>query len=169
MLTFYHADRSKTLQAGQVLEVNERGLSRFGETYWSSIHNTPVENMDAATLREHCAEIACQRTNHGWSRHCSLFAAETIEQAIEFALAVTPRPDQPIPIFEIHAFRASEHDMNWLDFDVGLDQRIDYAERYWRMERTNHQPQSGERRPPRFEIIIPLPATVGEQVATVLL
>ena len=169
MFTFYHADRAKTLQQGQRLEVNERGLSQFGSVYWDRIHNMPIDQMDDAVLREHCLEMALHKVGFSWSRHCSFFAAETIEEAIVFASAIDPRPETPVPIFEIKAMNASLHDMNWLDFDVSLDKRIANAECYWRMEATNHQPIAGPRRPPRWEVVIPLPAIVGAQVATVLI
>ncbi|MDQ0124683.1 hypothetical protein J2W17_003637 [Pseudomonas lini] len=168
MYKFFHADRKSSLTPAQELVVDERGLSAFGTVYWSLIQTEPPPDADPALIREYCAEKALGMVGFCWSRHCSLFAAETIEQAIEFAHAVTPAPNQPIPIFEIFAERASRHDMNWLDYGVGVDARIEYACAYWRMEESNHKPAEGPRKLPQWEILIPLPARVGAQVATVL-
>jgi hypothetical protein len=166
MHTFFHADRYSSLTAGQDLVVDERGLSAFGSVYWSQIQSEPPIGAEHAVVREFCAEKAIHIVGFYWSRHCSLFAAETIEQAIEFAHAVQPTPNSPIPIYEIFTDRASRHDMTWLDYDVDLDVRIEYACAYWRMEASNHQPAEGPRKAPQWEILIPLPARVGEQVAT---
>ena len=168
MQTFFHADRNSTLTPGQALVEDERGLSTFGSVYWPLIQSEPPLNADAALIREYCAEKALGITGFYWSRHCSVFAAETIEEAIEFAHAVTPTPDNPIRIFEIFADRASRHDMTWLDYEVGLDARIAYACNYWRMDESNHRPLEGPRKPPQWEILIPLPARVGAHVATAL-
>lgn len=166
MHTFFHADRNSSLMAGQHLFVDDRGLSAFGAVYWSQIQSEPPVGSEHAVVREFCAERAMHIVGFPWSRHCSLFAAETIEQAIEFANAIQPTPSHPIPIFEIFAERASRHDMNWLDYEVGMDARIEYACAYWCMDESNHQPAEGPRKPPQWEILIPLPARVGQQVAT---
>lgn len=166
MQTFFHADRYSSLMAGQELAVNERGLSAFGSVYWPQIQSEPPVDAERAVVREFCAEKAMHIIGFYWSRHCSIFAAETIEQAIEFAHAIRPVPSLPVPIYEILADRASRHDMTWLDYEVELDVRIEYACSYWRMEESNHQPAEGPRKPPQWEILIPLPAKVGEQVAT---
>lgn len=168
MFTFYHADRMATLKPGQKLTLNEDGLSAFGQLYWEKITQTPISAMSSGVLREYCAEHARAQLAHPWSRMCSMFAAETVEEAIDFAFFVEPKPDHPIPIYEVHAYQASRHDMNWLDFVCGIDQRILDAQSYWRGEWVDHQPEYGEKRMVRWEIVIPLPATIGRQVATIL-
>ncbi|WP_434626214.1 hypothetical protein J3P84_23600 [Pseudomonas sp. Z1-29] len=166
MRTFFHADRNSTLKTGEELLVDERGLSVFGSVYWSRIQSQPDIGAEDAVVREFCAENALNIVDFPWSRNCSIFAAETVEQAIEFARAIKPTPIRPVPIYEIFAARWSRHDMNWLDYEVGLAHRIEYACSYWNGLESNHQPAVGPRQPPRWEILIPLPAMVGKQVAT---
>ncbi|MCP6691341.1 MULTISPECIES: hypothetical protein [Pseudomonas] len=167
MYTFFHADRNASLKPGQELDVDHRGLSIFGSVYWSQIQVVPPPGSDSAVIREYCAEKALDIVGFPWSRHCSIFAAETVEQAIDFARSIKPVPDNPIPIYEIVASRASRHDVTWLDFEASLEARIEYACAYWRMQESNHQPEEGPRKLPQWEILIPLPARVGAQVATV--
>jgi len=167
MKTFYHADRNLSLTAGQELVVNERGLSPFGSVYWSHIQSEPPPGSDEAVIREYCAEQALHMVGFLWSRHCCVFAAETIQEAVAFARAILPVPDHPVPIYEIFADRASKHDMTWLDYRVDVDRLIQYCCEYWRGTASNHQPISGPRKPPQWEILIPLPAQVGRLVATV--
>lgn len=169
MTLFYHADRFGTLSPGMALSVDDKGLSRFGTEYWNRMHSTPVEAMDGNLFREFCAEQACRQLNFPWSRHACMFAAETIEQAIEFANVIEPRPVRPITIYEIQPKGSvSRHDMTWLTYDVGPEQLLQYCHSYWRGEETNHQPAYGERTPPRWEVLIPMPASVGRAVATVI-
>jgi len=167
MQTFFHADRYSSLTPGQELVTDERGLSAFGSVYWSQIQGEPEPGAEDAVIREYCAERAVHIVGFPWSRHCSIFAAESIEEAVAFARAVMPVPDRPIPVYEIYAERFSKHDMTWLDYRVEVGRLIEYCCAYWSGEASNHQPATGPRKPPQWEIVIPLPARVGRLVATV--
>jgi len=167
MKIYYHADRHATLIPGQELVEDHRGLSAFGAVYWSHIQAEPLPGSTAEIIREYCAEQALRIVGFHWSRNACLFAAETIEEAISFAESIVPVPDNPIHIYEVYGERASRHDMTWLDYRVDIGLLIEYCCAYWRGEASNHQPQEGARKPPKWEVLLPLPVRVLQRVATV--
>lgn len=167
MKTYYHADRNSSLIPGQELVEDHRGLSAFGAVYWSHIQTAPTLDATDEVIREYCAEQALRRVGFPWSRNCCLFAAETIDQAIAFARSIDPVPDNPIHIYQVFGERASLHDMTWLDYRADIGLLIDYCCAYWRGEASNHQPAEGPRKPPQWEVLLPLPVRVLQRVATV--
>ncbi|ELE5025665.1 hypothetical protein RDG65_000924 [Vibrio fluvialis] len=169
MHKFYHADRSASLIEGQDIVLDSNNLSRFGTEYWHAINHLPVEEMTDAQLREFYLEkIRNEPIFSAYtSRMQSMFAANSIEEAAWFALAVEPIPDHPINIFEIYADRFWTLDMNWLDYKSDLNTMLSYYRKYWYSEISNHAPKEGVRRPPRLEVLIALPAKVGQVVHTV--
>lgn len=166
MHRFYHADRAGSLAEHQTVELNADQLSRFGSEYWSIISEGHTAEMSDAQLREfHLEQIRRQsRFSVYASRMQSIFAANSLEEAIRFAEIVTPVPANPIPIIEIFAESFWSLDMNWLDYDCPINQRLQYYEKYWYAEISNHRPTQGERRPPRIEVMIALPARTGRIV-----
>lgn len=167
MKIYYHADRNSSLRPGQQLFEDHRGLSVFGSEYWSHIQTKPPANASDAVIREYCAEQALRLVGFPWSRSCCLFAAETIDEAIAFARSILPVPDHPIHIYAVFGERASRHDMTWLDYRAEIGLLIDYCCAYWRGEASNHQPSEGPRKPPQWEVLLPLPVKVLHRVATV--
>lgn len=163
---FYHADRSASLKEGQKIELDENRLSRFGAAYFSALQTKAVQHMNDVELRELYLEEIRKKPQYSLyeSRLQSMFAALTIEDAIVFGNSIVPKPDHPIPIFEILTDRFWTLDSNWLDYKCDIQQQIDYYWNYWDGRITNHCPQVGERRPPRLEIMIALPATAGKIV-----
>ena len=163
MPIFFHSDRERLLQEGMRLELGEDGLSRFGRVYWDVIHRVSRDQMhrNGGELREYCAEFALQEPefSHRFSRHCSFFGVQSIEESIDYARTILPPPDHQIPIFEVQADIYQILDSNWLDFDCPLDRRLEYSRMYWR-----GVPTSISSRPPRWEVVMCLPVTIGRQV-----
>lgn len=167
---FYHADRGATLRENQNIDLDERYLSRFGQIYWDAYGKGVVEEMNDNEKREYYLEqVRTNQFSHIRSRFQSIFAANTIEEATIFATSIIPLPTHPIPIIEIFADTFYTHDTNWLDYEpINLESRLAYYRSYWWAEISNHQPKAGKnRRFPRLEIMIPLPATTGKIVHTV--
>lgn len=55
--------------------------------------------------------------------------------------------------------------MNWLDdIPESMDIQIEYFKKYWWTEISPHRPEKGEKKIPRLEALIRLPATVGSVV-----
>ncbi|MDO6435609.1 hypothetical protein Q4E93_33660 [Flavitalea sp. BT771] len=121
--------------------------------------------MNSAQLREYYLETIKREPRYHLysSRLQSIFAANSIPEAIVFANSIEPKPKHPIPIIEIYATRFWNLDSNWLDFEPGPN-RIDLYRDYWEAKISNHCPDVGERRPPRLEVMIALPATAGKIV-----
>jgi len=163
MPIFYHADRELLLQEGMRLELSPQGLSKFGEVYWDVIHQVPPEQMhrNSAELREFCAEVARQESvfTGRFSRHCSFFGVQSIEESKAYARTILPPPDHPIPIFEVQSEQYQIFDSTWLDFDCPLDRRLGYSHSYW-----SGLPSNSPFRPPRWEVVMCLPVTIGPQV-----
>lgn len=163
MPIFYHADRELLLQEGMRLDLTPRGLSKFGEVYWDVIHQTHPEQMGrtSAELREFCAEVALQESGFAdrFSRHCSFFGVQSIKESLAYARTILPPPDHLIPIFEVQAENYLILDSTWLDFDCPLDRRLEYSRWYW-----TRFPTSSPFRPPRWEVVMCLPVTIGRQV-----
>ncbi|MFJ9533331.1 hypothetical protein [Herbaspirillum sp. NPDC101396] len=161
---FFHADREGTLQEGQMVVLNNMDLSRFGHAYWDAIVETPFEDLSPAAKREALLEeVKKDPSFHFYSsRLQSMFGANTIEDAIWFARSITPVPLKPIRIFEVFATKFWTLDMNWLDFASDPIQTIQNYREYWGGKISN-----SVRRPPRLEVLIPLPARIGKVVYTV--
>lgn len=165
--TFYHADRMRSLTEGMELTLLPNGLSVFGNSY----HGPDAENSTPdAIKREMIAEAARQQEpqfRNEPSRLACLFAGNSIDDAKMFAKAIEPAPAHDIPIFEIFASNFSCHDMNWLDYECPDKDMMDNAKHYWWREISISAPITGDRRPPRIEVKIALPATVGRIVSWV--
>ncbi|MFT3824167.1 MAG: hypothetical protein QM731_09615 [Chitinophagaceae bacterium] len=166
---FYHADRSGTLKEGQEIVLDHNNLSYFGRSYWSIISTKSVDEMDESQQREYYLEMVRQEREYSLyaSRMQSIFAANSIAEAIVFANSIEPRSEHPIPIVEIFADRFWSLDSNWLDFKDSPDRRIANYYSYWDAHITNHCPERGDRRAPRLEVMIALPATAGKIVYVV--
>jgi hypothetical protein len=162
---FYHADRDASLKEGQEILLDENDLSYFGRVYWPVFISLSYEEMTPTQQREYYLE--CIRSQPGYSsypsRMQSMFAANTIPEAIVFATSIEPLPAHPVPIIEIYADRFWTLDSNWLDY-VGTSNRDEKYRSYWEAIITNHRPEEGERRSPRLEVMIALPATAGKIV-----
>ena len=160
---FYHADRDASLKEGQEIILDGSGLSKFGSVYWPVIQAMQVKDMNSAQQREYYLEYIKREPRYSLysSRLQSIFGANTIDEAIVFANSIVPRPNHPIPIFEILSNRFWTLDSNWLDFIPGPDRMTNYYD-YWDGKISNHNPIEGGRRPPRLEVLIALPATVGK-------
>lgn len=166
MHKFYHADRGATLSENQEILLDENQLSRFGAEYWPAISKCDVHKMDDAQLREFYLEEVRKRPRFSKyaSRLQSIFAANSLADAIYFAETITPVPENPIPVVEIYADRFWSLDMNWLDYECSHAQKLIYYEKYWYAEISNHCPKQGERKPPKLEVLIALPAKTGRIV-----
>jgi len=162
---FYHADRAALLKENQKITLDENGLSYFGKAYWRIFQTKGFEEMNPAQQREfHLENIRKEPRYYLYaSRLQSIFAASTINEAIIFANSIVPKPIHPIPIIEILADRFWNLDTNWLDFEGSVTNLKNYRN-YWDGLITNHHPTVGERRPPRLEVMIALPATTGNIV-----
>lgn len=165
---FYHADRAASLKENQELTLDQNGLSYFGRAYWHAFQTNKLDVLNDAQQREYHLENIKQELRYTLyaSRLQSIFAANTISEAIVFANSIIPKPKHPIPIFEIFADRFWNLDTNWLDFEGSLTNLNNYRN-YWDGLITNHHPKFGERRPPRLEVMIALPATTGKIVYVV--
>ncbi len=163
--TFYHADRNRSLTENQEITLSENGLSVFGNIYWPAFQSKSIQEMNKAEMREFYLEEIRKEERYSLytSRLQSIFAANSLAEAIIFANSIQPRPDHPIPIIEILSNNYWSLDSNWLDFIAG-EKVIDYYRNYWDGLITNHRPLTGERRPPRIEVMIPLPARTGKIV-----
>jgi len=69
-----------------------------------------------------------------------------------------------VPVFEVFASKYWSLDMNWLDYMTGHDQRVNYLRDYWLASITNHNPETGMRRPPQIEVLMALPVKIGKVV-----
>ncbi|MNT52963.1 hypothetical protein D3C72_1900210 [compost metagenome] len=116
-------------------------------------------DRNSGELREYCAEKVLHEDDfiHRFSRHCSFFGVQSIEESKAYARTILPPPDHPIPIFEVQAEQFQILDSNWLDFDCPLDRRLEYSRMYWHGVPTSS-------RPPRWEVVMCLPVTIGRQV-----
>lgn len=163
---FYHADRAASLQEGKEIELNENNLSYFGNTYWPFFKSTRVEDMSPEHQREFYLEEIKKEHKYSLysSRLQSIFAANTIADAVIFANSIVPKPNHPIPIIEIFADRFWTLDSNWLDYVGDRSRQLECYRYYWEGIISNHCPKEGERRPPRLEALIALPATAGKIV-----
>jgi hypothetical protein len=163
---FYHADRARTLTERQEIALDDRGLSRFGAAYWDAINSKRFEDMNDAEQREYLLEQikSDPRFNAYTSRMKAIFGANSIEEARFFARSINPRPEHKIPIYEIYASIFWTLDTNWLDYTTNHENRIKYFREYWYAAISNHNPDDGERKPPSLEVLIALPARVGEVV-----
>jgi len=162
---FYHADRASLLKENQEITLDENGLSYFGRAYWDILQTKKLEEMNIAQQREFHLENIKRESRYSLysSRLQSIFAANTINEAIIFAKSIVPKPSYPIPIIEIFGNRFWNLDTNWLDYEGSLTNLNNYRN-YWNGLITNHLPVVGERRPPRLEVMIALPATTGKIV-----
>lgn len=165
---FYHADRYASLKEGQEINLDENDLSFFVKVYWPIIQNKHVDEMEPVHQREFYLEMVKRESRYCLcsSRLQSIFAANSIAEAIVFARSIVPIPDHPIPITEIIADRFWTLDSNWLDYKTDSN-TLDYYRNYWEGKISNHHPKIGERRPPRLEVMIALPAKTGKIVHVV--
>lgn len=164
---FYHADRNSTLVEGQIVELDSRGLSRFGAVYWDAIQTVPFEKMNEEEQREFQLEqLRNTPVFNGYtSRMQALFGANTIEEAKRFVDRIEPKSAAKVPIYEVYASTFFTFDMNWLDFTTDPFRRVIYLEDYWNAAISNHNPAEGERRLPSLEVLMALPVTIGKIVA----
>ncbi len=162
---FYHADRDASLKEGQPITLDENNLSYFGKVYWPTFQTKPPGEMTRTQQREFYLEAIKSefRYSNYASRLQSIFAANTVEEAIIFAKNITPLPNHPIPIFELFAERFWNLDSNWLDYEGDEPREIHYRN-YWDGIISNHVPVVGARRPPRLEVMIAFPAVPGKIV-----
>jgi len=161
---FYHADRELKLTEGQTIELDSRGLSRFGSVYWDAIHTVPIEKMNEAEQREFLLEQTRSLPvfmEHRPSRLQSLFGAISIEDARRFVDTIVPKAVRT-PIFEVFASSFSTLDMNWLDYASDPEMYIQNRRSYWYGEISNHNPEIGDRKPPMLEVLMQLPVKVGK-------
>lgn len=165
---FYHADRLGSLKEHQDIVLKANGLSAFGSVYWPAFQSKHVHEMNNAERREFYLEEIRKEERYSLyaSRLKSIFAANSLAEAIIFANSIDPRPNHPIPIIEIFSNKFWSLDSNWLDFLAG-ERTIDNFRNYWDGIITNHRPINGERRPPRIEVMIQLPARTGRIVHVV--
>jgi hypothetical protein len=163
---FFHADRARTLTEGQSIELDNRGLSQMGRTYWSKFLGRDYASMSDAEKRE--SHLERVRTDFFHERRASrmtaICAALTFDDAVRHALSTEPIPEYEIPIFEIIGNEFATYDRNWMDSSDFPSINDIYAKSYWYGEITNHSPSVGERRPPMLEVLVQLPARVGKQV-----
>ncbi|MBI5942061.1 MAG: hypothetical protein HY859_16720 [Caulobacterales bacterium] len=124
--------------------------------------------MTDAEHREYlCEWVRCHPRflSHRPSRLRIMFAALTLQDAIGFGNDILPQTAEAFPIFEVFSDKFCTLDMNWLDYASSAEQKEANYTSYWWGEISNHNPVEGVRRPPRLEVLISLPATVGEIVA----
>lgn len=166
MHRFYHIDRERQLTEGQVIELDDRGLSRFGSVYWDAISAKPFEELNDAEQREYLLEQIKKESNFSLytSRMQAFFGANTIEDAKRFAEKIEPKSVEKIPIFEVFSSVFWTFDMNWLDYASDLETRTRYLRDYWFATISNHNPNTGERKPPHLEVMMALPVTIGKIV-----
>lgn len=163
---FYHADRELKLTEGQTIELDSRGLSRFGSVYWDAIQTVPLENMSDVETRELLLEQTRSLPvfkEHRISRLQSLFGAISIEDARRFVDTIVPKAERT-PIFEVFASSFMTLDMNWLDYVSDPEQQIQNRRSYWYGEISNHNPETGDRKPPMLEVLMLLPVRVGKLI-----
>ncbi len=166
---FYHADRAGLLKPGMTISFNAQGFSRFGQSYYQAHAQKKFEAMSDAEQREYLLEsIRREDKFAGYeSRLKCIFGSNSIAEAEAFANEIVPRPSHDIPIYEVFASRFWNLDTNWLDYKCEHEQRVKYLREYWYGAISNHSPAEGPRRPPKLEVLIALPATVGNRVASV--
>lgn len=166
MHRFYHIDRERQLTEGKVINLDDRGLSRFGSVYWDAISTKPFEALNDAEQRECLLEQIKQEPNFSLyaSRMQAFFGANTLEDAKRFAEKIVPKPVEKIPIFEVFASTFWTLDMNWLDYVSDPETRIRNLRDYWYATISNHNPSTGERKPPHLEVMMALPITIGRIV-----
>lgn len=164
---FFHADRYRTLKEGQIITCTENNLSAFGEVYWNSIHTKPESMMTSEEVREYYLEKIRLLPKFSFyeSRMRSLFAANTIKEAVGFAENIMPKLEHNIPIYEVYAQDFWTLDSNWLDYNSDHETTISNYNQYWFAAISNHRPESGDRRPPTLEVLLSLPVHVGKIVA----
>ncbi|WP_143192548.1 hypothetical protein [Pseudomonas sp. BTN1] len=164
---FYHADRWQGLTEGQTIELDSRGLSRFGSIYWDAICTKPFDSLTDAEQREFLLEQTRSLpvfSEHRCSRFQSMFGALSIEDAKRFVDTILPRPER-VPIYEVFASSFCTLDMNWLDYASDVDTSIQNRRNYWYAEISNHNPETGDRKLPLLEVLMQLPVRVGKLVA----
>lgn len=163
---FYHVDRHKQLTEGQVVRLDDRGLSSFGACYWDAVSTKPFGELTDAEQREFLLEqIRCEpKFSQYTSRMQAFFGANTILDARRFYEKVEPKQATPVPIYEVYASNYWSLDMNWLDYTTDHEKRVRYLREYWYAAISNHNPESGERRLPLLEVLMALPVTIGKVV-----
>jgi predicted small secreted protein len=172
MHVFYHADRYNLLAEKQNISLNEQKLSRFGAVYWSKIEQGDLTTMNSDEKREYYLEQIKRENRYRRysSRLQSIFAANSIWEAEIFAREIIPKPDNPINIVEIYSDQFWNLDMTWLDFvPQNHETMMEYYRHYWEGKISNSCPTEGDRKPPRIEVMISLPAITGKIIKTVTL
>ncbi|EOS94800.1 DUF2441 domain-containing protein [Erwinia tracheiphila] len=165
--TFYHADRSDSLSPLSTL-ISFNGLSLFGENYMQRINsNDPNIVLHPEVQREMlCEDIRQKQFPTRPSRFSCLFGANSIAEAESFAKFITPRPVNPVKIYEVFADDFFICDMKWLDFVTdSFEQKIFNTNGYWYPAITQHAPVTGERALPAIEALLPLPVEIGKVVS----
>ncbi|MBK5512279.1 hypothetical protein [Pseudomonas sp. TH15] len=152
---------------GQSIELDSRGLSRFGSAYWDAIQTVPFEKMSDAEQREYLLETIKKEPAFSayTSRMQAFFGANSIDDSRRFVETIIPRPHHRIPVFEVFSSMFWTLDMNWLDYVTDHGTRAHNSREYWYAAISNHNPEVGERRPPLLEVLMQLPVQVGKIVA----
>lgn len=176
--TYYTLDRGSFFSSGQSIELLDPfcpietlkvhasemfspGVSKHANNYFFnySINLVQSEERFGAIIEMLLEERRRSKYPDKPSRHQSLFACETIKEVAWFR--GSSRFPISTPIFEVYtASTCHKGDMNLLKMNcspVELSQRIDL---YWRGETQELWPQYA----PFWEVLIPLPAVIGEKV-----
>ena len=177
---FFHADRGAKLREGQVLTLGPDGYSSFGRYYQKRlVHAQAIGgNINGPDFREFLLDEIRKgdpRFEAYESRFRCFFGANTLDEARWFASRIDPVPTWPVPIVEVFASRFWTLDMNWMDYDcheredsslsLEMHQRgLKYFREYWHSAISNHCPSQGIRNPPRLEVLMALPVTIGKIV-----
>ncbi|EAA7385713.1 DUF2441 domain-containing protein [Salmonella enterica subsp. houtenae] len=171
MFKFFHADRAGTLSENSVIELNEDGLSYFGTNY-SQYFGTPLHEHPANALREALLEIIREKSKlfaeECPSRYKCLFGALNVADAVQFARTIEPVPETDVRIFEVFANSYFIGDVNFIDAEPkNIERKAEYLKNYWLTKIYQGCYVSSPPRPPRLEVLLPLPVRVGEIVGIV--
>lgn len=161
---FFHIDRYQSLVEGQELTLNSRGLSQFGAIYWDALNSKAFDEMSNAEQRECLLESVRRESKFSGytSRMQAFFGINTLEDARRFAEKIEPKSSKKIPVFEVFSSSFWSLDMNWLDYAADYEERRRYCVEYWHAAISNHNPETGERKPPHLEVLMALPVRVGK-------
>lgn len=181
MQTFFHIDKKRGLNSGQVIVADASGLTPFGRLHSGRIqqagmsYDPPFTSLirDEMTRREYYLEAA-RRMLVGedetiYSRFSAFFCCENLESVSRMAKRMKIRPG--CPIFEVETESAvSRHDMTWLDFvfPPTFAPRLHYYRAYWRgssIDDPNVRPPGlASDHSSLFEVLIPGEVRIGRQV-----
>lgn len=174
MTTYYTLDRSAQCHTGQIFTYEmttfndwlrnddgtlmEFAVSRHGNKYLnSSLHNSPESNSVAIEFIFEL--IRRQHFPDKITRFCCMFAAESLDEALSFKDRT--HWNNPYKVFAIeHEGQVHRGDMNLLNISGNMLQVQRNAMAYWLGETYEMYPGYQ----PYWEILIPLPAQLGQEV-----